>query len=397
MGGYSGHQQTTLTLAPWATGWQGSAFAATTKFSIMPFSAAFRNLSIKMVAPQPTGTAYFGSFALSDGSSNLYPTSPVFTVIPTDAAADAFGSIPGVLPFDVPALFSAAAQVTSINSGYPGVIGGYSWDIVGSLSQPLVHLFDTDTIDAGPRTRWVGPGGLNYYTGGEPTEGVIIPYDGTLRNLYLLTNGAQPADGTLAVTLRKTHAGVTTSTALTFTIAANAPAGIYGNGVDTVAVLAGDWITWQFVNGSASVSAKMFSVAMELVPSGSATGMIIFPLYDGVSLNTGYQYATPFCSTVDGTETNVRTPMPRACTMKNMNCLFTRGPTVSPVILTVMKNGAATDLSITIPAGEGAVATQILSDLSHSVSFNALDTFDLQIYQASGQVPILSSISVEID
>jgi hypothetical protein len=200
----------------------------------------------------------------------------------------------------------------------------------------------------------------------------------------------------LIVTVRKTSGGVTNSTALTFTLPASAPQGIYGNSVDTVALTAGDWINWQFENGSSSVSAKLLSVAMELVPSGSATGMIIFPLYDGVSLSNGYQYATPFCSTVDATEANVRTPMPRACTMKNMYCLFTNDPRTDPMILTIMKNGVATGLSITIPAGTTA-ATQIASNLIDSVSFNALDTFDLQIYQASGSVAVLSSISVEID
>jgi hypothetical protein len=95
-----------------------------------------------------------------------------------------------------------------------------------------------------------------------PTEAVaeiIMPRAGTARNLRLRTSTAQPASGSLVITLRKN--GV--DTAITFTIAAGAAAGMFTDLVNTVAYAAGDLMALKLVNNATAGSATIETFSLE--------------------------------------------------------------------------------------------------------------------------------------
>jgi hypothetical protein len=97
----------------------------------------------------------------------------------------------------------------------------------------------------------------------QPTEAdrqMIMPYGGTLKNLYFATSTMQPSSGNMVITIRKNGA----DTGLTYTLASGATAGTYSNTTNTVTFAAGDLISLQVVNNSAIESAKIISWAVQI-------------------------------------------------------------------------------------------------------------------------------------
>jgi hypothetical protein len=80
-----------------------------------------------------------------------------------------------------------------------------------------------------------------------------LPRAGTVRNLRLVTAGAQPASGALVVTVRKN--GV--ATAVTLTVPINGAAGLYSDTTHSVAFAAGDLLSVEFANAASGVSAVL--------------------------------------------------------------------------------------------------------------------------------------------
>lgn len=382
-------------LAPWAGGGTGTYGM----YQSIPFTAWFHNLSVVTTNAASNGTRVAFRFFASDFAASNTINAPIeSTYVLPGQAAGAFGEMPGSSPFLVPLLQGIYVGGYGVNNSSLA-LAGFSWDLVGSTSQPLGWYRGLGQI-AGNTTIYAGPSQKSVTTNTtEAISGVIIPYDGTLKTLCFVPGGNQPATGSLVLTLNLTHAGVTSGTALTITI--NAGTTIAGSTVfcdlmDTVAVSAGDWIDWKIANNASTTSPYIYSISTELVPTGTATGMIVWGLGQQTITNGQYDYFPPFASAaLTTTETNARGPIPRAVTMKNLSCIYTTPPGTNPAVVTVMKNGVESALTVSIPTtGAG---TQIIRDTTHTVNFAKLDTFDLEIYQVSGTNPAISSCSVEVD
>lgn len=138
------------------------------------------------------------------------------------------------------------ATSIAIKSALVGVSTNASGTIVVGASVTTYN-----TVGASLSTSW--------FSTTEAGRQAVMPYAGTLKNLYVVTTTAQPGDGTLVITVRKN--GVDTAAALT--IAINAAAGIYRDTTHSVAFAAGDLLSIKFVNASGSSSAGIASFAVE--------------------------------------------------------------------------------------------------------------------------------------
>jgi hypothetical protein len=79
--------------------------------------------------------------------------------------------------------------------------------------------------------------------------------NGTITRLYVMTNTAQSATGSLVCTLRKNSV----DQSLTITIAAGSAAGVFTDLVNAVSVVAGDQIGMKFVNNATAISAAILN------------------------------------------------------------------------------------------------------------------------------------------
>jgi hypothetical protein len=78
---------------------------------------------------------------------------------------------------------------------------------------------------------------------------------GTISRLYVQTSSAQPATGSLVCTVRKNSVDQT----LTLTIAAGSAAGVFTDLVNSVSVVAGDFLGMKFQNNATTTSANVLS------------------------------------------------------------------------------------------------------------------------------------------
>lgn len=93
----------------------------------------------------------------------------------------------------------------------------------------------------------------------EAARQVVIPVAGTVKNLYVVTSTTQAAGGSQVCTVRKNAA----STALTTTIAASAAANTFSDTTNSFSVAAGDKLSLQVQNNSATgTAATIVSVAI---------------------------------------------------------------------------------------------------------------------------------------
>ena len=371
------------------SGWFLSAVNSGTKTIVMPFNAWFRNLSVYMSAANAVNAAWqfaFGTNNTADAAFNAFS-------IPTNAAAGAYQGIalPRFSPMATSPIVSATALSSAANGGQ---LRGLTAEITGSTSSIIGTNLNSNTV-ALSSTVYTGPSQIAS-TNGNATEGlvaVVVPYNATAKNLCVQTAGAQPASGSLVFTLRQ---NVTTSTSLVATVPLSGGAGPYCDNTHTVSLTAGDKIDFQIVNNATNVSAAINGIAFELAPSGSATGMIVYGLGTSTVASGSAVYWQSFAGGAStGTEANVKFPMPRAVTMKNLNCYVTTAPGTNSDVITVYKNGSPTALTVTLTTGFSTPGT--LTDSTHTVSYAALDDFTLQTSQSSGSNPAISSCSVEVD
>ena len=125
--------------------------------------------------------------------------------------------------------------------------------VAGGQSQ----LVTSPSVNVSPSTTsYISISGTS--TGEDFAVFCVAPRAMTISNLFVKTSDAQPASGSLVVTIRKN--GV--NTALTLTIAANAAAGIFSNTSSSFTVVAGDVITIQAQNNSSSSAATLRNISM---------------------------------------------------------------------------------------------------------------------------------------
>ena len=95
---------------------------------------------------------------------------------------------------------------------------------------------------------------------------IVIPSSGTLKNLFILASGTQPASGNLVVTLMiSSDIDTVADTTLLVTISAGTAAGtgtIYSNTIDGITVNAGDIVVVKYVNNATSSSLTLRNVSL---------------------------------------------------------------------------------------------------------------------------------------
>jgi hypothetical protein len=120
------------------------------------------------------------------------------------------------------------------------------------------------TVPAGA-TNYLAPFGTALLVSTNPYASAF-PIGGTLRNLCVQIFTAQPADGSLVVTVQVDG----TSTALTLTIAAGSAAGKYYDTAHTVAFTANTAVRFKIVNNSPTLPCgelSTFTIELYVIPT----------------------------------------------------------------------------------------------------------------------------------
>jgi hypothetical protein len=143
--------------------------------------------------------------------------------------------------------------------------GGSSWaacSASGSITgAPYVGGTLGGVIGNSGAVNYVGPSDFtqgNSATGTEQDHITYVTRAGTAKNLTVNLRAAQPAGGSLVVTVRKNGLDQT----LKVTIAAGSTTGSYTDFSDTVSYAQGDSLSWKVVNNSGS-TAPAIGIAME--------------------------------------------------------------------------------------------------------------------------------------
>ena len=98
--------------------------------------------------------------------------------------------------------------------------------------------------------------GIATFNANENARVFVVPTSGTVKNLYVRTFTAQPATGSLVLTVRKNGA----DTALTITVPASSAANkTSSDTVNSFAVSAGDRISMKIKNNAAAASANVLN------------------------------------------------------------------------------------------------------------------------------------------
>lgn len=147
-------------------------------------------------------------------------------------------------------------------SGTPGGIGQVSWGWDQVANSPYSYNFmSAHTVTTGA-TLYGVPTAQSTANATEANGTGIVPCAGTLQNLYIRSADA-PTVGTIVVTLRIQG---TTDTTLTATIPQGGTA-VVSDTTHTVAVSAGDKITWKIVTGT--VATTVVFIGCEFAPTAS--------------------------------------------------------------------------------------------------------------------------------
>ena len=348
-----------------------------------------------------------GLGAIYSGSTSLVPVQQSIWSFPLSNPSS------GVYHSLLPPTFVSAYLPISFMIGVLGncglSMGGMSAEIRGTKSQLLVANLGGSTI-LSSATNYTGfsmsstPG----TSSDESKFEVVIPFPGgaTARNLCVYSIETNPPlGGDVAFTLRQ---GVGAAGAMGPTsVAVDVPNSSVANGIycdyylytgDQATLARGDRIAIQIINNNASTSQKFAGISLELVPTGSATGMIIFGSNAVTFPNTSSTYGAPFTNKQSTNETIARAGMPRAVVMKNAFCYVTSAPGTNPYSLTWYQNGSAPNGGLAISIPTNVTAPGELSDTANAINFSALDTFSLQYAgTAGGTAPAISSCSVEVD
>lgn len=199
-----------------------------------------------------------------------------------------------------------------------------------------------------------------------------MPFACTVSDLTVELNDAQPAGGSLVVTITN----ATTTNTLVLTIPANSAAGTYQNTTDTLAFSAGDVIEIEFQNNDGgAVSAQIVGFAFKTTGSSAA---IFSGFINNVASGATAYYA--FYGTTEGTEAGVSAPVPVAMTVTSFSVRtrLTNGDSTTTV--TLRKNGVDTAFTVSYSSGEAAS----VKTSTGSVSFAAGDLITVSFSKAAG-------------
>lgn len=359
--------------------------AATGNYVIMPTDVWLVNPAI--TTSNTNGTAPLAmQIAQNLGSSNS--RQPGIAAVAANAVAGTY-----VNKALLPALYTQGSMIDPIGvlSGQTNVTlatpRGITYNIVGTQNT-IIGTYPNTTVGSSV-TDYIGFSNPTFQTSGnEALAQTIIPVAYSISNLCVYLSVAQGA-GTLTFTLDK--GGVATS--LVVTVPSSGGAGPYCNNATAVTGGAGDLLDVKVVNGLAGTSGTIVAITAQLLPTQPATGALIFGMASS-TLTSGQLNNVPPFSGVASTTTilNTQVGLPRAVKIRNLYCNTTTCPGAAATA-TVMKNGVATALTVTIPTS--SCTTE--SDTSDIISFAAGDQISLQEHSASSTAPVITSCSVEHD
>jgi hypothetical protein len=348
--------------------------------------------STTAVGPMPFGIGRFFTTAVQYSSSTFS--------IPLNASATTAYQGTQTPPEFISAGVPNFAFVGSTAASGGPIVRGISAQILGSTSQILGNNLNSHTVATGA-TVYTGPSMSDATT--TATENLVevpIPYPSgaTAKTLCVFMATANASGGSLTLTLDKNEVAQPLSVIVPLSSIAEA---VYcdPNPTHALTLAQGDRIDWSLVNANGSAaSGQINGISMELVPSGTATGMIVWRS-NGVSLpNTSTTYGTPFTNFQNATEATVGNAMPRAVTGKNLYCFATIAPVTHPYGLTVRQNGTSPASGLTISMSTGASVPGNVSDVVDSIAFSNLDWFTMQYSGTSGgTAPAISSCAMEVD
>lgn len=143
-----------------------------------------------------------------------------------------------------------------------GVTNGNSHDHVGgdgaTLTVPtLLSAHGLLTTIAASTTSYIAPGTTTFTT--PSISNSLVTVAGTLKNFYVRIGTAQPGSGTFVFTVFVNNV----ATALTMTVPINGAAGNYSDTTHSVAIVAGDRISFECKNNATGASAQVGSVVVE--------------------------------------------------------------------------------------------------------------------------------------
>jgi hypothetical protein len=212
---------------------------------------------------------------------------------------------------------------------------------------------------------------------------------------------ANGASTTLVVSVVKNESATPTSLSFTVPVSSVALEGYADSTAgDAVSLVQGDRFGFKLNNGSANgTSGTIAGISVEADPvGGTAQGWIVWGT-NGVTLTAaGTTYGAPFTNSQNATEANERGPVPSTNVAVNLACYVTTAPLVATEVVTLLKNGSQTNVTLTIPTGQSvpAVVADYFALTTHQASYAAGDTFDLQYTNgAGGTAAVISSCSLE--
>lgn len=284
-----------------------------------------------------------------------------------------------------------AVSAVNANIGTTQSLLGIAANIYGSTSQWLGNFINASTV-ALSTTVYTGPGQLAVLTTTVETQAAIpVTYASTAKNLCIRTNSTQSATGSLVLTLFDN--GV--ATGVTVAIPLSGVAGVRCDFVNTASITAGHWISWELANNATAASAQINSISMELVPSGNATALILFPKKGQPLSASVNNYFPPHASSGrSATETDQWGPIPRAGNLKNLSCFVTTAPT-NTVTVTIQVNGTPSAATGTFDSGVSTAA--VTSIWTGTLAIAANDAVTINYATGAATQAVVSSCSAEFD
>ncbi|HWE51398.1 MAG TPA: hypothetical protein VG273_16520 [Bryobacteraceae bacterium] len=291
----------------------------------------------------------------------------------------------------VPPLASAGG-FTSATDFYhvsPGSQSAFGWTVGnGSATAANVVAGAVEFVDAAGQaatilpmvgmtvtastTKYGGPFGNCCGGGGELGQSMPFPIAGTISSLVACSDGTSPTNSeTLTVDVSASPSSLTVTLP-----GGSAGRGCYVDSTHSIAVTAGQYLTWSATAGSGTVSNFVW-VAVKFVPASGTSTIVGGSAYTAPT--TTVNYSTVGSTADTNTLANAEVAMPISCLAANLYVTLT-GSSATADIFTLYKNGVATALTGSLVSVSGAQAV----DTTHTVSFAKGDLVTLAKSTASG-------------
>lgn len=325
-------QATTLDFNP-------SSITSNTVEFVMPVGGWFRNLHayISVDNGPSTGMIYV---KLDSNIANVMKVS-----IPPNMAIGVSGTIRSSLRMEQGETFRFSFVVlgsSNINASLSSVSLEYAADdgsvVIGNSQAPAFNMGASSTLYYHP--------GTSYQSTLRRDNELIIPFAGTLRNMILQKNVAQPASGSLVATVLNN--GV--DTIVEIDVPLSGEFGYWADFVNDISVAAGDKVTVRGVNSATGISRWNVST-FTILPANSAKTSILSGHFGLTALASGATLSSgPFSGTPSATLIRNNFAVTRPGILSNFYQHAGSSGGVSPMVdFTIYVNDVATILTANVP------------------------------------------------